>query len=214
MREQLAVALLILLTACLFGPAMASAAPIDRGDGEEPDKAVSHEHWEHIVRRRSIMSRFDARREDETSHIVNVQAYYRNILEQNWPNYRDNELDLFNLLHKLELVSMQRELSDDQKANIQDETAKILELGVHTKPIKGRFIVMLQAEANDYVLDRTVSILEKANADSNQRVRATDFAKLRNVGKGFIATLNHKTVDLVSTLCVCESFNIWTESFL
>lgn len=199
MREHLASALLILLTACLW-TAMASAAPIDRGDAADPDKARSHEHWEHIVRRRSIMSRFDARSEDETSHIVNVQEYYRNVLEQDWPNYHDNELELFNLLHKLELVSMQRELTDDQKANIQDETAKVLELGVHSKPIKGRFIVMLQGEANDYVLDRTVAILEKANADSNQRVRATDFTKLRNVGKGFIATLNQKTVDLVSAL--------------
>ena len=113
MREQFAAALLILLTACLW-PAMASAAPIDRGDAAEPDKAVSHEHWEHIVRRRSIMSRFDTRREDETSHIVNVQEYYRDILEQDWPNYQDNERELFNLLHKLELVSMQRELSDDE----------------------------------------------------------------------------------------------------
>lgn len=202
MRGHFAAALLILSTVCLFGAAMASAAPIDREGAAEPDKAVSHEHWEHIVRRRSIMSRFDTRLEDETSHIVNVQEYYRGILEQDWPNYRDNERELFNLLHKLELVSMQRELSDDQKANIQDETAKVLELGVHSKPIKGRFIVMLQAEANDYVLDRTVAILEKANADSNQRVRATDFTKLRNVGKGFIATLNHKTVDLVSALCM------------
>ena len=196
MRLHLATALFILLTANLW-PAMASAAPLGGGD-TEPEKAVSHEHWEHIVRRRSIMSRFDTR-EDETSHIVNVQDYYRGILEQDWPGYQDNELELFNLLHKLEMVSMQRQLSDDQKANIQDETAKVLELGVHSKPIKGRYIVMFKQGANDYVLDRTVAILEKANADSDQRVRATDFSKLRHVGKGFIATLNSKTVDLVST---------------
>lgn len=203
MRELLAAALLILLTANLW-PAMASAAPI--GGEPEPDKAVSHDHWEHIVRRRSIMSRFDVRQEDEASHIVNVQEYYRNVLEQDWPNYRDNERELFNLLHKLEVVSMQRDMTDDQKASIQEQTAKVLELGVHSKPIKGRYIVMLQQDANDYVLDRTVAILEKANADSNQRVRATDFTKLRNVGKGFLATMNSKTVDLVSTCILhCSS---------
>ena len=146
------------------------------------------------------MARFDAREDDtdDASHIVNVQAYYKDILEQDWPDYRDNEKDLFNLLHKLEAVSMQRQLSDDQKADIQEQTAKTLELGIHTKPIKGRHIVMFQSGANDYVLDRTIEILKKANLDSDQRVRATDFSTLRHIGKGFIATLNGKTVDLVS----------------
>lgn len=182
--------------------AMADAAPLPEGD-ITPKIAVSLDHWEHIIRRRSITARFNKRDvEDDASHIVNVQEYYREVLEQNWPNYKDNERDLFNLLHRLEDVSMQRYLSDDQKANIQEQTAKALELGVHTKPIKGRYIVMLNSQANDYVLDRTVAILEKANVDSEQRVRATDISTLRNVGKGFIATLNRKTVDLVSTKLV------------
>lgn len=191
----------IVLVAVNLLPVLSLAYPVP-SDGrarDEPEKAVSHEHWEHIVRRRSAMSRFDSRVEvDETSHIVNVQAYYRQVLEEDWPGYRDNERELFNLLHKLEAVSMQRHLSDDQKASIQEQTAQVLELGVHSKPIKGRFIVMFNANANDYVLDRTVEILQKANRDSKQRVRATDFSTLRNVGKGFIATLNSKSVDLVS----------------
>lgn len=199
MRRLYWIVVLVVVTMANLWPAMAEAAPsFKRSADDEPAKAVSHEHWEHIVRRRSAMSRFDARDEDETSHIVNVQSYYKEILEQDWPNYRDNEKDLFNLLHKLEDVSMQRQLSDEQKANIQEQTAKVLELGVHTKPIKGRFIVMFNAKANDYVLDRTIEILKKANLDSDQRVRATDFAPLRNVGKGFVATLNSKSVDLVS----------------
>lgn len=196
MRPRWAVVLLIVGTFNLWS-AMATAAPLGRE--KEPEKAVSHEHWEHIVRRRSIMSRFDTRDvSDEASHIVNVQEYYREVLEQDWPGYRDNERDLFNLLHKLEEVSMQKYLSDDEKANIQEQTAKVLETGVYSKPIKGRYMVMFKPEANDYVLDRTVEILRKANKDSNQRVRATDISTLRHVGKGFIATMNGKTVELVS----------------
>ena len=201
-------AALVILVAVNLLPVLSLAHPVPEAHGgggrggreATADKAVSHEHWEHIVRRRSVMARFDSRGSvvDETSHIVNVQDYYREVLEQDWPGYRDNERELFNLLHKLEDVSMQRQLSDDQKASIQEQTAQILELGVHTKPIQGRYMVMFKPEANDYVLDRTVEILEKANRDSDQRVRATDFSKLRNVGYGFIATLNRKSVDLVS----------------
>ena len=198
MRPCVAAVLLVCVATNLWpARAMADAAPL-LGRDSTSEKAASLEHWEHIVRRRSITARFDKRDVDEASHIANVQEYYREVLDQNWPNYRDNEKELFNLLHKLEDVSMQQYLSDDQKANIQEQTAKALELGVHTKPIKGRYIVMFKPQANDYVLDRTVAILEKANMDSNQRVRATDISTLRNVGKGFIATLNGKTVELVS----------------
>lgn len=216
MRPYVAAVLVVCVAGNLWlTNAMAEAAPLPGREkrASEPEKVVSHEHWEHIVRRRSIMSRFDSRKvEDEASHIVNVQAYYREVLEQDWPGYRDNEEELFNLLHKLEDVSMQRYLSDDQKASIQEQTAQVLELGVHTKPIKGRYIVMFKPEANDYVLDRTIAILEKANVDSEQRVRATDISTLRNVGKGFIATLNGKTVDLVSLQHVIQFFFMFFRS--
>ena len=203
MRPYVVAVLLVCVAANLWpARAMADAAPLP-GAHSTPEKAASLDHWEHIVRRRSITARFNKRDvEDEASHIVNVQEYYRKVLEQDWPNYKDNEGELFNLLHKLEDVSMQRYLSDDQKASIQEQTAKALELGVHTKPIKGRYIVMFKPQANDYVLDRTVAILEKANVDSEQRVRATDISTLRNIGKGFIATLNGRTVELVSTKVV------------
>ena len=176
--------------------ASADALPLDHPEG----KAESHEHWEHIVKRRSAYSLFEPYEVDEASHIVNVQDYYKETFEQGWDGYRDNEKDLFNLLKTLETaVSQDKPLSKLDKATIQKQTAHVLEFSVHSKPIRGRYMVMLQPDADDYILDRTVEVLTKANKDSEQRVRASDIHKLRNVGKVFVATLNSKTLDLVSS---------------
>ena len=183
------------------------ALPLDDSDGV----AESHEHWEHIVRRRSAYSMFEPQETDETSHIVDVQAYYRQVFDQGWdvvtadlgasrPSYDEltDEQEMQRLFKLLKKVVAQGELSDKDKASIQEETSHLLEVSVDSKPIPGRYLVMLQDAADDYVLDRTVEVLAKANKDSNQRIRASDFHTLKNVGKGFVATLNKKTVALVS----------------
>lgn len=172
------------------------ALPLDASEG----KAESHEHWEHIVRRRSVYSLFE-NDVDETSHIVDLQAYYRESLEQGWDAH---DKELMRLLQILEKVTAQGRVSDEDRASIQDES-HMLEVKVDSKPIRGRFIVMLQSNADDYALDHTIQVLRKANQESNQRIRASDIEALRHV-KGFVATLNSKTLALVS-VCACMCVN-------
>lgn len=186
---------LLAIFMCLQWQANADALPLDHSEG----KAESHEHWEHIVKRRSADSLYEPHEIDEASHIVNVQDYYRETFEQGWNGYRDHEKDLFNLLSTLETVVSQDEpLTKKEKVSIQEQTAHVLEFSIHSKPIRGRYMVMLEPNADDYILDRTIEVLTKANKDSEQRVRASDIHTLRHVGKGFVATLNSKTVNLVS----------------
>ena len=200
-RLLLGISVVVILLASV------DALPLDNSDGV----AESHEHWEHIVRRRSVSSLFEPHERDETSHIVDVQAYYRQAFDQGWtvaeadfgvskPSYDEltNRQELQDLVKLLKKVAAQGKLTDKDKASIQEETAHLLEVSVDSKPIPGRYLVMLQDAADNYVLDRTVEVLAKANRDSNQRIRASDFHTLKNVGKGFVATLNKKTVALVS----------------
>lgn len=158
-------------------------------------RAASHEHWEHIAKRSAEDARFDENYKDDTAHIVNVQDYYRQVFEEGWEDYRDHEQELFGLLHKLKsAVEQGTQLTSSERIRIQEATST---LKSYQKRIKGRYIVMFDPETDDYVLDRTVEILQKANRDSNQRLRATDITKLRHIGKGFTGTLNSKTVQLV-----------------
>ncbi len=166
--------------------------PLDTSEGI----AESHEHWEHIVRRRSISSLFENQDIDETSHIVDLQEYYRESLDQGWD---EHDKELMHLLQLLEKVTAQGSVSDEDRASIQDQS-HMLEVKVDSKPIRGRFIVMLQSDADDYTLDRTIQVLNKANKESNQRIRASEIEPLRHL-KAFVATLNSKTLALVS-VCV------------
>lgn len=58
---------------------------------------------------------------------------------------------------------------------------------------------MFQSDAaGDYLLDRTMAIMQKAHRQSKGRIRASDMHPLRHVGKGFTATLNSKAVELMA----------------
>ena len=176
-------AVLVVSVLCLllvYSGARAEAAPL-----EQDGKAASHDHWEQLVKKYTENTRFE-RDLDDTAHIVDYQEYYRDVFEQDWEEYKEKEKELIDMLTRL------------QSATIQGEGTHTVEVGLHTKPIRGRYIVMFQSEADDYVLDRTIEILEKANRESDRRVRATDIHPLRNIGKGFTATLNSKSVSLVS----------------
>lgn len=171
-----------------------AALPLDSSEG----MADSHEHWEHIVRRRSVSALFESHDVlDETSHIVDLQEYYRESLDQGWD---EHDKELMRLLQILERVTSQGRVSDEDRASIQDES-HMLEVKVDSKPIRGRFIVLLQSDADNYALDRTIQVLSKANEQSKQRIRASEIEALRHL-KGFIATLNSKTLALVG-VCVC-----------
>ena len=150
-------------------------------------KASSHSHWEHLVRKTTRLALHNSAnlQDDDTAHILDVQDYYRTQLSQGWDNHASPE----------DRATIQGNL-----ATIQSLSPPATEHGSssHTKPIKGRYIVMLQSGTDDSTLDKTMAMLRKANRLSKERVRATDMSPLRHVGKGFTATLNKKAVELVS----------------
>ena len=158
-------------------------------------RAASHEHWEHIAKRSAEAARLDHSYEDDTAHIVNIQDYYRRVFDEGWEEDRAHELAG---LHKLQnAVDQGRKLTTSERIQIQGEIAH---LNTYQKRIQGRYIVLFHPATDDYVLDRTVEILQKANRVSNQRLRATDISTLRHIRKGLTATLNSKTVQLVGLI--------------
>ena len=135
---------------------------------------------------------------DDTSDIVNIQEYYRSVFEHGWDNYRTNEKELYALLSALTSVAQQDVLSGDvNTVSLQESAKEALELGLHSKPIRGRYIIMFQSDADDYLLDRTIKVLERAHFESKGGIRASDMHPLRHVGKGLTVTLNSLALELV-----------------
>lgn len=167
--------LCILCTATGIGGVHALPTAAD-GDG----KAETHEHWEHIVRRAADTA-WDDRGlyEDDTAHIVNVQEYYRTVFR--------------------ELLPVQEKVGQASSLHHITTTPHGSSFNLPTtKPVKGRYIVMFSSGiVDDYVLDKTIEILEVANYKTDQRLRATDITPFRNIRRGFTATLNSKTLELV-----------------
>ena len=143
-------------------------------------KAVNHDHWERIVRR-TARDWNDPYYSDDTLHIVNVQDYYRQVLEDWTDSQREQELA--------------RLMQPWGRAQVQDGT---MAMGDVQKPIRGRYIVMLDSSADGYTLDRTIAVLQHAHTQSKGRIRADHITTMRNLGVGFTATMNSKTVELVS----------------
>ena len=152
----------------------------DEGKG----KADDHDHWERIVRR--SVDWYDPYYRDDTLHIVNVQEYYRNVLEeQEWTDDRQMEHELASLMHYWNF---------GKQADVEVDSINMKDL---QKPIPGRYIVMLDSSADSYTLDKTIAILQHAHTESEGRIRADHITPMRNLGLGFTATMNSKTVELV-----------------
>ena len=150
-------------------------------------KADNHEHWERIVRRSTNW--YDPYYSDDTLHIVNVQEYYRYVLEeQEWTDDSQIEYELARLMHP-------ESAFDGSRANVQDGRGNTRDV---QKPIPGRYIVMLDSSADSYTLDKTIAVLQRAHTESEGRIRADHITPMRNLGLGFTATMNSKTVELVS----------------
>ena len=169
------------------------------------EKASSPEHWEHIVKRSAAHYHYSRRHysdqadtEDDTSHIVNVQEYYRSVFSEGWDS-TNYDSELYRLLDRME-NAVERKFGRKGMDEVSAQSFEsVLESGLHTKPIRGRYIVMFQSDADDFTLDHTMAVMERANEATGQKIRATDMSPLRFVGKGFTATLNSKAVELVST---------------
>ena len=172
------------------------------------ERAESHDNWERIVKRTAETWR-DENYEDDAAHIVNVQDYYRHVFQEGWDQpvtIQENSAreQLIDLLHMLQEADAQgKVLTDTEKALIREEAVTLASQGGSTnignlhKKVRGRYIVMFQESADDYVLDRTIEILQQAHQASDQRVRVTDVSPFSHIGKGFTATLNSKAVELV-----------------
>ena len=157
---------------------------------EGEGKADDHDHWERIVRR--SVEWYDPYYSDDTLHIVNVQDYYRYVLEeQEWDEDSQQEQQE----EQEELAYLLGTLLGNNNAMVQEGGINVKDV---QKPIPGRYIVMLDSSADDYALDRTIEILQDAHRESEGRIRADHITPMRNLGHGFTATMNSKTVELVS----------------
>ena len=156
-------------------------------------KAENHDHWERIVRR-SARDWYDPYYSDDALHIVNVQAYYRQVLEEEEWSYDTQP--------EQELARLMNPFYDGGRARVQDGDS--VEAGDVQKRIPGRYIVMLDSSADGYTLDRTIAILQHAHTESEGRIRADHITPMRSIGIGFTATMNSKTVELVREMaCTC-----------
>ena len=185
-------------------------------------RATSHQHWEHLVRR--SVSRWDSgpdEYDDETADIADVRDYYRRVFAdpEGWEDVREQREEMLVRL----MEQLQREKAEHRTGNARanahgypppwgrarvssqeaytkpakDWSSEAEAIGCLRKPIRGRYIVMFQADTSDYVLDRTIEILERANLESERRFRATDITPIRHLRKGFVATMNARTLHLV-----------------
>lgn len=167
---------------------------IDPLEREEREVADSHEHWEHMVRR-SVANWGEHRKHYpvvEEPEIVNVQEYYRQVLDNDWPEAKEEEY-YYHVLHRPQ-KGKNGKFASTQGGHHRDQQ----------KAIPGRYIVMFSAGTSDYHLDRTIAILRHANYESHRNrwdLRATDFTPFRHIGKGFTATLSSNIVRIVSLLC-------------
>ena len=147
-------------------------------------RSASHEEWAHAVKRSADFSRL-FEEQDETAHIVDVQAYNRQMLaESRAKNRRLRERLLGTGMASAQSI-------EDSMAMVQTPL-----------PIPGRYMVLFQEGTDDEMLDKTMAVMEQASVASDRRVRATDMVALRHIGKGFTATLNRKAVQLVSMVCL------------
>lgn len=148
--------------------------------------AASHEQWAHIVKRSAHSARHSKNMVDDTAHIVNMQDYYRSILDEGWEGH-DRDL----------LGTVQRAM--DQGRPLTEVTIQSIQnSGPMTKPVPGRYIVLLQSGTDDQMLDSVMAVMQGASRISGGKIRATHMTPLRHAGKGLTATLNKKAVDLVS----------------
>ena len=159
---------------------------------EGGERATDHNHWEGIVRRSADW--YDPTYEDDTQHIVNVQEYYRYVLdEQEWEDEeRERTQELARLMHYFfdNLGQGDATVQEGDGGHVGDRDIQ--------KPIPGRYIVMLDSTANVETLDKTVAVLQRAHVESEGRIRAEHITPIRNLGVGFMATMNSKAVELVS----------------
>lgn len=169
---------------------VASSLPVEREEREVED---SHEHWEHMVRR-SVENWGEYRKHypvvDEPE-IVNVQEYYRQILDsEDWSRAEEEEHH-YHALHRPQ-KGKNGDFAFTQGGHHQRD---------QQKSIPGRYIVMFTPETSNYHLDRTMTILRHANHESRRHqwdLRATDFTPFHHIGKGFTATLSSNIVRIVS----------------
>ena len=167
-------------------------------------KVETHEHWEHLVKRAAETPRNGRYPDDETAHIIDIQQYYRDIFEGRWkedPDHLSPEEQA--LLEWVEYkTELGKELTQVEQAYTQELYAReeASTGGIIQKKIKGRYIVMLNSNADNNALNNILKTLEQANSASNQLVGARHIFPVMHMSKGFAATMSSKTAELVSCI--------------
>lgn len=156
-------------------------------------REASHMKWEHAVRTTARLARHSDSMVDDTAHIVNMQEYYRSVLDE---ARESRNRDYLSTLERIV----------EQGYNLDAATIQSIQNAEPvSKPVPGRYMVMLQSDTDDRTLDRVMAVMEEATQTSGGKVRATHMTPLRHVGKGLTATLNSQAVELVS---VCVSVHV------
>lgn len=156
----------------------------------EKVKRLAIEQWESIVKRTtdSWKDDVDGSYSDDATRGVDLQQYYRQIFEGGWDEPRPEQL-LTKFLH---------EIAEDGRALTNEQLQAVTNRVTRSKKIPGRYIVMFHEAADSDVVDRAIVKLQELHWISNQKVRAADVSPFMLAGKGFIATLNNRAVELVS----------------
>ena len=196
------------LLTCLLGASLLllgiSASPIDEWS-ETVTKATNHDHWDKLVRRSAERARAQGI-EDDTVHIQDVQAYYRDVFasDSDWDTASalrlTSQAEVHNLRVMQSLEAYLQAKDDQEKAKVEAADESMVPEQSQQKKIKGRYIVTMSSDATDEILDRTLSIMRYATTASKQRLRADHITTFRRAGKGFTGTLSSKMVELVRLL--------------
>ena len=171
-------------------------------------KSRSIDHWEQLVKQsaRHLRSARDVAAEEVG--IVSLQEYYKDIFESNNGWGGDDQEYYYRKLHALEAFLENN--PEKAEAFEQKQEKLILHTQAKVKNIPNRYIVLLNDEATDYEVMRTMQVLKDAQLESDGKLVAQHIQPIWYAGRGFTATLGDRVAELVRVpwhAFFCSSFS-------
>lgn len=181
----------------------ATSKPVDTAEAwrrtvRNSPKAGSIDHWEQLVKRSAAHLRSARDVAGEEVGIVNLQEYYKDIFESKHGWEDDDQEYYYRKLHALEAYL--EDNPEKAEAFERKQEKLILQTQARLKNIPNRYIVLLNDEATDYELMRTMQVLKDAQLESDGKLIADHIKPIWYAGRGFTATLGERVAELVSAL--------------
>ena len=199
--------LFVVLCACGLA---ATSKPIDTSEEwrrtvRSSPKASSIHHWEQLVKRSAAHLRLARDVAPEEVGIVNLQEYYKGIFESKHGWGGDDQEYYYRKLHALE--AFLEDNPEKAEAFERKQEKLIMHTQAKTKSIPNRYIVLLNDEATDYEVIRTIQVLKDAQLESEGKLVADHIEPIWYAGRGFTATLGERVAELVRALgSLCAPF--------